>query len=171
MIVLCLVNTYDKLKKHEIHLRSIARAIPLCYAFDFHLALYDFNFWKNEREMVNEVVSYTTIGEPDYAYRMLDKNRIHLIDRFPAHFGELIATTPEPDRRKALSFEDMARIIRERSVTFLIGLGRRGLPKDLMERARYHFEATGRGVSLETCTAMGVIATTIHFARVMGWRR
>lgn len=171
MIVLCLVNTYDKLKLHEIHLRSIARAIPLCYAYDFHLALYDFPFWKDVRDVVKDVVEYTTIGHPSYAYNLLEKNRIHLIDKFPAHFGDLIATTPNPDSSKALSFEDMVRVISERSTTFLIGLGRKGLPKDLMEKAKYHFEATGRGVSLETCTALGVIATTIHFARVIGWKR
>jgi len=171
VIVFCLVNTYDRLKLHEIHLRSIARAIPLCYAFDFHLALYEFRFWKSAEDLVRDVVEYTTIGEPEYAYSMLERNRIHLIDSFPAHFGELIATTPEPDEKKSLSFEEMVRVIRERSTTFLIGLGRRGLPKDLMEKAKYHFEATGKGVSLETCTAMGVIATVIHFARVMRWKR
>ncbi len=171
MIVICLVNTYDKLKLHEIHLRSIARAIPLCYAFDFHLALYDFSFWSDEREMIEDVVNYTTIGEPRYAYEMLERNRIHVIDKFPAHFGDLVATTPNPDLKKSLKFDDLVRIIRERSLTFLIGLGRRGLGKDLIERSKYHFEVTGKGVSLETCTAMGVITTTIHFARVMGWRR
>jgi hypothetical protein len=62
MIVLCLVNTYDKLKKHEIHLRSIARAAPLCYAFGLHLALLDFPFWKSELEVAEEVANYTTIG-------------------------------------------------------------------------------------------------------------
>ncbi len=165
------MNTYDKLKLHEIHLRSIARAIPLCYAYNFHLALYDFPFWKDVRELIEDVVNYTTIGYPDYAYSLLEKNRIHLIDKFHAHFGDLIATTPNPDSKKALSFEEMVRVISKRSTTFLIGLGRKGLPKDLMEKARYHFEVTGRGVNLETCTAMGVIATTIHFARVIGWRK
>ncbi len=63
MMVACLVNTYDKLKLHEIHLRTIARAAPLCYAYDFHLALLDFNFWESREEMVEEVAGYTTIGE------------------------------------------------------------------------------------------------------------
>jgi len=170
MIVFCLVNTYDKLKLHEIHLRSIARAIPLCYAFDMHLALFDFPFWRDKREMIEAVVEYTTIGEPRYAFELLERGRIHIIDTIPAHFGEIIATTPNPEKDKALSFEDMARVISEKSVTFLIGLGRRGLPKDLLKRARYHFDVTGRGVSLETCTAMGVIATMIHFAKVMRWK-
>jgi len=107
MIVFCLVNTYDKLKLHEIHIRSIARAIPLCYAFKYHLALYDFRFWRNVRELVEDVIKYTTIGDPKYAQSLLERNMIHIIDSFPAHFGVLIATTSKPDERKVLSLEEV----------------------------------------------------------------
>jgi len=166
MIVFCLVNTYDKLKLHEIHLRSIARAVPLCYAYGMHLALMDFNFWKNEEEMVKQVVDYTTIGEHGkYALKLLEENKIHLIDSIPAHFGEVIATTSKPDEKKRITFNQMRELIKRKSATFLIGLGRRGLPKDIMKKAKYHFDATEKGISLETCTAMGVIATLIWMAK------
>ncbi len=166
MIVLCLVNTYDKLKLHEIHLRTIARAAPLCYAYDLHLALMDFNFWKNEEEMVKQVADYTTIGEHGrYAIELLKAGKIHLIDKIPAHFGEIIATTSKPDEKKRISFEEMRDLIRRKSATFLIGLGRRGLPKDVMKKAKYHYDVTEKGISLETCSAMGAIATAIWFAK------
>ncbi len=166
MIVLCLVNTYDKLKLHEIHLRTIARAAPLCYAYDLHLALMDFNFWKNEEEMVKHVADYTTIGEHGrYAIELLKAGKIHLIDKIPAHFGEIIATTSKPDEKKRISFEEMRDLIRRRSATFLMGLGRRGLPKDVMKKAKYHYDVTEKGISLETCSAMGAIATAIWFAK------
>ncbi len=166
MIVLCLVNTYDKLKLHEIHLRTIARAAPLCYAYDLHLALMDFNFWKNEEEMVKQVADYTTIGEHGrYAIELLKAGKIHLIDKIPAHFGEVIATTSKPDEKKRISFEEMRDLIRRKSATFLIGLGRRGLPKDVMKKAKYHYDVTEKGISLETCSAMGAIATAIWFAK------
>ncbi len=166
MIVLCLVNTYDKLKLHEIHLRTIARAAPLCYAYDFHLALMDFDFWEDEREMVEQVAEYTTIGEHGkYALELLKLGRIHLIDRIPAHFGETVATTSKPDEKKVLRFEEMKALVRAKSVTFLIGLGRRGLPKDVLKRAKYHFDVTEKGISLETCTAMGAIATAVWLAK------
>ncbi len=166
MIVLCLVNTYDKLKLHEIHLRTIARAAPLCYAYDLHLALMDFNFWKNEEEMVKQVADYTTIGEHGrYAIELLKAGKIHLIDKIPAHFGEVIATTSKPDEKKRISFEDLKDLIKRRSATFLMGLGRRGLPKDIMKKAKYHYDVTEKGISLETCSAMGAIATAIWFAK------
>ena len=166
MIVLCLVNTYDKLKLHEIHLRTIARAAPLCYAYDLHLALMDFSFWKNEEEMVKQVADYTTIGEHGrYAIELLKAGKIHLIDKIPAHFGEVIATTSKPDEKKRISFEDLKDLIKRRSATFLMGLGRRGLPKDIMKKAKYHYDVTEKGISLETCSAMGAIATAIWFAK------
>lgn len=166
MIVFCLVNTYDKLKLHEIHLRTIARAAPLCYAYDLHLALMDFIFWKDEEEMVKQVADYTTIGEHGrYAIELLKAGKIHIIDKIPAHFGEVIATTSKPDEKKRISFEEMRDLIKRRSVTFLIGLGRRGLPKDMMKKAKYHYDVTEKGISLETCSAMGAIATAIWMAK------
>ncbi len=166
MIVLCLVNTYDKLKLHEIHLRTIARAAPLCYAYDFHLALMDFGFWENEREMVKQVSEYTTIGEHGrYAIELLKAGKIHLIEAIPAHFGEVIATTSKPDEKKRIGFTEVGEIISRKSAVFLIGLGRRGLPKDMMKRAKYHYDVTEKGISLETCSAIGAIATAIWFAK------
>ncbi|MBE0524051.1 MAG: DUF531 family protein, partial [Methanosarcinales archaeon] len=44
-----------------------------------------------------------------------------------------------------------------RSYLLLLGLGHKGLPKDLFERARYHLDITGKSISLETCTAIGAI--------------
>jgi len=166
MIAFCLVNTYDRLKLHEIHLRSIARAAPLCYAYGMHLALLHFDFWKKEDEMVEAVREYTTIGEHGkYIIKLLEGGKVHLLDKIPAHFGEIIATTSKPDESKRITFSDLPNILSRSSATFLIGLGRRGLPKEIMKKAKYHFDATGRGISLETCTAMGVIATQIWVAR------
>ncbi len=108
MISICLVNTYDKLKKHEIHLRSIARAAPLCYAFNFHLALLDFPFWKREKEVAEEVADYTTIGDGGkYLLKLAEAGKLHLIEKIPAHFGELVATTSKPDPDKVINPETL----------------------------------------------------------------
>ncbi len=164
MFVLCLVNTYDKNKLHEIHLRSIARAAPLCYAFNFHLALLEFPFWKESKEVVSDVCDYTTIGEGGkYLIELEKKGRFHLLDKIPAHFGEIIATTSNPDPKKKIDLKDISSF---RSATFLMGLGRRGLPKDVMKKAKYHWDVTRMGVSLETCTAMGAIVSLAFICKV-----
>ena len=162
MICLCLVNTYDKLKLHEIHLRSIARAIPICFAFDFHLALLDFKFWKNERELVEQIVDYTTIGDHGkYAWKLLEKGRLHLLDKIPVQFGITIATTSKPESSKEINREELKSILKAESTTFLVGLGRKGLPKKLLKTAKYHFDVTAKNISLETCTAIGAIAAMV----------
>ncbi len=162
MKVLCLVNTYDKLKLHEIHLRSIARAAPLCYAFGLHLALLDFPFWKKKDDVVSQVVDYTTIGEGGKYLEILnDSGKFHLLEKIPAHFGEVVATTSRPNPEKKIGLKEVRTF---GSATFLMGLGRKGLPREIMKKAKYHWDVTGRGVSLETCTAMGVIVTMISGA-------
>lgn len=169
MITLCLVNTYDKLKKHEIHLRSIARAAPLCYAFNFHLGLLEFPFWRSEAEVAEEVAEYTTIGEGgEYLLKLLEMGRIHLLEKIPAHFGEVIATTSKPEPRKTLTPEQLSSL---KSATFLIGLGRRGLPKEMLNSAKYHLDVTRRGISLETCSAIGAIAMLLAVKVVGEWRK
>jgi len=62
MLTLGIVNTYDKIKIHEAHYRSIARAAPVAYAFGFNLALFDYPFKMNEEELVDFVIDKTTIG-------------------------------------------------------------------------------------------------------------
>ena len=52
-------------------------------------------------------------------------------------------------------------IIRGGSYLLLVGLGHKGLPKDLFERARYHLDITGQGVPLETCTAIGAVPAVL----------
>lgn len=167
MMVICLVNTYDKLKLHEIHLRTIARAAPLCHAYDFHLALYEFDFWKSHEELVEDVVDYTTIGEGGkYLRKLASAGKLHLIDSIPAHFGDVIATTSRAEKN-LLSIEEIRNL---RSACFLIGLGRKGLPKDLIKRARYALDVTFRNVSLETCSAIGAITALIWVVRYGGYQ-
>jgi len=46
---------------------------------------------------------------------------------------------------------------KKKSFLFLIGLGHKGLPQELFEVAQYHLDITGKGISLETCTAIGAV--------------
>ncbi len=167
MIVLCLVNTYDKLKLHEIHLRSIARAAAVCHAFDFHLALLDFPFWKRTSEIVEAVSNYTTIGDGRYIVELQKTNKIHLIEKIPAHFGVTVATTSKPDEKKKINPQELSNL---KTAIFLIGLGRKGLPADVLKSAKYHLDVTQRGVSLETCTAIGAIGMLIAVKVVGAWK-
>jgi len=114
--------------------------------------------------MVEAIREYTTIGKGGlFAETLMREGRIHLLEKIPAHFGSIIATTSKPEENKRLEVDELRKLLKNESLTFLIGLGRRGLPKEIIKKSKYHLDITWRGVSLETCSAMGVIASTLYW--------
>lgn len=151
--MLCLYNSYDKLNLHDIHIRSVARAAPVCYSLGFHLVLLDF-----PQPMYDTVVNNTTIGESGKFLEQL---------KALSHFSELkkklplatpVVTTSNPDVNKQVTCKQLVTLSAKENLAFIIGLGRRGIPTSLRRKVYYHWDVTGKGVSLETCTAIGYIA-------------
>jgi hypothetical protein len=173
MLTLGIVNTYDKIKVHEAHYRSIARAAPLAYAFDFNLALFDYPFNMSARELVSYVRGKTTIGESGrYLEELFKSGRFFVFDLpekgFQPQFGSVVVTTSRPSKNKQIHVHEIAEYIaRKKSFLFLLGLGHRGLPGELFEIAQYHLDITSKGISLETCTAIGAVPAVIS-GRVEG---
>ncbi len=168
MLTLALYNTYDTRKLHEAHLRAIARAGPIAYAFGFHLALVGFPLRGRPLDVAEEVSSHTTIGEGGtYLLELARRNRFHLLDfprkGFPPQFGTVVATTRKPSDEKEISPLELAeRALRGESFILLVGLGRHGLPGEIFKLARHHMDITGKRISLETCTAIGAIPARIR---------
>ncbi|NJD53160.1 MAG: DUF531 domain-containing protein [Candidatus Methanoperedens sp.] len=174
MLTLGIVNTYDKIKIHEAHYRSIARAAPVAYAFGFNLALFDFPFRMNSEELVNFVKDKTTIGgSGKYLAELFGNGRFFVFDLpekgFQPQFGSPVVTTSRPDKKKEIALPALVeQITRKKSFLFLIGLGHKGLPPGLFEMVQYHLDITSKGVSLETCTAIGAVPAIIsgHLAGI-----
>jgi hypothetical protein len=167
MLTLGIVNTYDKIKLHEAHYRSIARAAPIAYAFGFNLALFDYPFKMNAEELVDFVKDKTTIGESGkYLEELFRQGKFFVFDLpekgFQPQFGSVVVTTSRPAGEKQLQLPALAGLInKKKSFLFLIGLGHKGLPDKLFELAPYHLDITAKGVSLETCTAIGAVPAVI----------
>lgn len=167
MLTLGIVNTYDKIKIHEAHYRSIARAAPVAYAFGFNLALFDYPFKMSAEELVNFVKDKTTIGESGkYLEELFDSGRFFVFDLpekgFQPQFGPVVVTTSHPAKEKKIHVQELSELINKRkSFLFLIGLGHKGLPEELFDTAQYHLDITSKGVSLETCTAIGAVPAII----------
>jgi len=167
MLTLGIVNTYDKIKVHEAHYRSIARAAPIAYAFGLNLALFDYPFKMNAEELVEFVKDKTTIGgSGKYLLELFCSGRFHVFDLpekgFQPQLGSPVVTTSKPERKKEINIAALGEnIIKKKSFLFLIGLGHKGLPQELFEIAQYHLDITSKGVSLETCTAIGAVPALI----------
>ncbi len=167
MLTLGLVNTYDKIKLHEAHYRSIARAAPIAYAYDFNLALFDYPFMVEAEELVDFVKDKTTIGSSGkYLGELFKAGRFHVFDLpengFQPQFGAPVVTTSHPDPKKEIQLMALAELtLKKKSFLFLIGLGHRGLPQHLFEMVPYHLDITSKRISLETCTAIGAVPAAI----------
>ena len=156
---LALYNTYRG-KASDIHFRSISRAAALSYAFDLKLALIGFPF-SSEDECVERTISSTRIGDgSEYLKELHRSGRFSLHRDISELDGALVATTPNPSADKEMGLREL-----QEGMVFLMGLGHDGLPEKALKMAEYHLEFTGKRASLETCTAMGVLASMLYLRR------
>ncbi len=169
-VTIGLYNSYDPVRFYESHRRALARAGPLALAFDCNLATFGFPYDKElgtPAEVARWVATTTSIGESGaYLIELAGKGRFSCFDfpkkGFPPQLGELVVTTRRPCKDRAVSSADIRASVRSgRSVLLLFGLGPHGLPKEVFEAGRKHLDVTGRGLSLETCTAMGAVVGSL----------
>ncbi len=190
-LTLGLYNSYDPRRFHDIMRRNLARAAPLCVAFDCNLAVFGFPFdegrrresknpdapdLRTPRDVADFVLDSTSIGEDGtYLRDLADQSRFSIHDfpspGFPPQLGTPVLTTPHPDAKKNRSPRDVAeQLARGQSQMLVIGLGPRGLPDKLLKQGKDHLELTGKGVSLETATAMGALPAMVmaHLSHLHG---
>ncbi len=159
-----LYNTYKGASLQTPHIRAVARAAPLCHAFNLNLVLFSFPT-QNIEDIVEAAERETGIGEGGRYLRTLHSSgRVFLMGQPDHHIipgvGEIVATTSNPDEDKRVDLKSL--INKGGKICFLMGLGSEGLPKKLLDLTRRHLELTGRAIPLETCTAMGVLAAEIN---------
>lgn len=169
-VTIGLYNSYDPVRFHESHRRALARAGPLALAFDCNLATFGFPYDKElstPAEIARWVSTTTSIGESGgYLVELSLKGRFSSFDfprkGFPPQLGEVVVTTRKPAKGKLVSAADIRALVKSgRSVLLLFGLGPHGLPKELFEMSEKHLDVTGRGYSLETCTALGAVVGSV----------
>lgn len=166
-----LYNSYDRVKFHEAHRRALARAGPVALAFDANLATFGFPYEKDldtPLQIVEWVAGTTSIGESGkYLKELAAAGRFACFDfprkGFPPQLGDVVVTTNRPDAMKATTAQQLANLLRRGSSILLVfGLGPRGLDdREVYPLGRFHFDLTGRGLSLETATALGAAPALI----------
>ena len=165
-----LYNSYDRVRFSEAHRRALARAGPLALAFDCNLATFGFPFdsqLSTPAEICDWVASTTSIGEDGrYLVELSEKGRYSNFDYpkrgFPPQLGWPIITTRKPTVNMSVDANDLRRTLRSgKSLLLVFGLGPHGLPQEVFKMGRSHLDITGKGFSLETCTAMGVVVGSI----------
>lgn len=179
-LTLGLYNCYDPKQWHDIMRITLARVGPVAMAFDCAVATFGFPFdqarsrgardsqpLRSPGEVAAFVAESTSIGEGgDYFSELVAAGRFHVFPfpsaGFPSSLGRLVATTPSPSNAKAAPLEVARELAAGHPQLLLFGLGPRGLPADVLAGASHHLELTGRGISMETSTALGALPAMIH---------
>lgn len=161
---------------------TLARAGPVAAAFDCDLVTFGFPFEqarargakKTEQlasaaEVAEFVAEGTSIGEGGEHFVVLVRagrftmQPFPVSGIFPASVGRVVATTPAPDTEKATTAVEVARqLAAGGNELLLFGLGPRGLPKEVLSHAPVHLEITGKGIPMETATALGALPAMVH---------
>jgi hypothetical protein len=170
-MTLGLYNSYDPVKFHEAHRRALARAGPLCLAYDANLATFGFPYppeLQQPREIVRWVAGTTTIGEGGlYLTELADLGRFQVFEfprkGFPPQLGAVVVTTSSPEKAKTLTASKAAGMLSAgKSLLLVFGLGPHGLEETEVGRmAAYHLDVTAKGYALETATALGAVPAMI----------
>jgi hypothetical protein len=169
-VTIGLYNSYDPVKFHESHRRALARAGPLALAFDCNLATFGFPYDKEldtPAEIAQWISTTTSIGESGrYLIELAGKGRFSAFafpkKGFPPQLGEIIVTTRKPlSSKKVAPTEVRSLVASGQSVLLVFGLGPRGLPSEIFDMSAKHLDITGRGFSLETCTALGAVVALL----------
>src|SRR3989304_5510140 len=119
------------------------------------------------QELVKFVKDKTTIGgSGKYLEELFKAGRFFVFELpergFQPQFGAPVVTTSHPSKDKELRLPELVELIeKKKSFLFLIGLGHKGLPAELFDMAKHHLDITSKGVSLETCTAIGAVPAAI----------
>lgn len=172
-LTLGLYNSYDRTRFTEAHRRALARAGTVAAAFDCNLVAFGFPFDRLEvgeeidlgdaRAVARLVADSTTIGEGGrYFEDLAEAGRFHVDDippkGFPPQYGKPILATSRIGDGTAFTGGTLAeRLLHGESLLLIIGLGPHGFPKSLEKVVSERYELTGKGLSLETCTALSAI--------------
>ncbi len=168
-ITIGLYNTYDRQRFREAHRRALARTAPIALAFDFNLVTFGFPFPEDRRtpmEVAEFVANSTTIGEGGrYFIELAEKGRFLYFpypkSGFPPQFGTPVITTSKPFLEEISPSDIGERSSHGESFLIVFGLGPHGMSNKEKEMGRYHLDITGKGMSMETCTAIGAISGII----------
>lgn len=167
------------------HIRALARAAPLCIAYDLDLGLMGFPI-ESAESIVERTIRETNVGQGGALLgQLLAQGRLKLIGEKGEsglealrQLGIPVATTSHPANEKSVDLErwyrkkeisdrvsdgkTMAKENDKKHLCLIMGLGRQGLPTSMLKELPYHLELTGKKIPLETCTVMGLIAQRLH---------
>lgn len=170
-LTLGLYNSYHPTEFKDAMRRALARAAPICIAFDCNLATFGFPFTHANKRLTSPravaefVAESTSIGGGGAIRELAASNRMRHYDfpqgQFPPQLGTPILTSERADGETP---NGLAKRLESEDILVVFGLGPHGLPEPLFS-GHETLEITGKNVPLETATALAALPALIHAYR------
>lgn len=171
-LTLGLYNAYDATHFQDAMRRALARAAPVCLAFDCNLATFGMPFksesprLNNPRAVAQFIADSTSIGDGAAIKQLAAENRFRIYD-FPGEFyppqmGTVIVSSEHPQDSATVTPRELAARLATEDILVMIGLGPNGLPDKIVARSAECLELTGRNIGLETATAMAALPALVY---------
>ncbi|MGB1698103.1 MAG: DUF531 family protein [Thermoplasmatota archaeon] len=170
-LTLGLYNSYHPTEFQDAMRRAVARAAPVCIAFDCNLATFGFPFAHADKALTSPravaefIATSTSIGGGEAIKQLASERRFRTYDfpqgMFPPQLGTPILTSERADGETP---RGVAQRLHNEDILLVLGLGPHGLPQVLFEGAET-LEITGKNVALETATAMAALPALVHAYR------
>lgn len=163
VLTIGLYNTYNPDVFEDAMRRAIARAAPVCLAFDCNLATFGVPYMQanprltSPRAIAEFIGGSTSIGGGEAIKQLAAEGRFRNYDypqgMFPPQLGTAIVTSEHGQPHT----ESVSPDALPENALAIFGLGPHGLPDEILQAASHSLELTGRNIALETATAIAIL--------------
>jgi len=168
-LTIALFNQSKNKNIDEKNRRLIAKIVPLCKAYNFHLILVNYKIDLSPIDFTKSIAQSTSIGKNGKIFVELAKKGLLQIKNLPLpqNCGEQIICTSNPDEIKAKNKKDIVELADKEKICLIFGIDKisNQISKKIRNQAKYHFDISNKKIKFELDTEIGAVCNLIFKLR------
>ena len=168
-LTIVLFNQSKNKNIDEKNRRLIAKIVPLCKAYNFHLILINYKINLSPIDFAKSIAQSTSIGKNGKIFVELAEKGLLQIKNLPLpqNCGEKIICTSNPDEMKTKNKRDIMGLANKEKICLIFGINNvsNQISKQISNQAKYHFDISNKKIKLELDTEIGAVCNFIFKLR------
>ena len=168
-INLVLINPKRNAKISEENRRLIARVAPVCLAYNFHLLLVDFGIKETPLDFARGIAPSTSIGKGgENLIKLCEKGKVKISNlQLPQNIGLKIICTNRPENSSERVLDDIIKISREKTISFIFGTNKRTnkILKKIRDESYAQLDITKKRIELSLDSEIGAVCHSFFTSR------
>lgn len=150
----------------EKNRRLIAKIVPLCKAYNFHLILINYTIKTSPITFAEEMAKSTSIGESGEIFiELAKKGHVEITTTpLPPNCGKKIICTSKPNDVKLKTSHHVSKLAHKEKICLIFGTDNlsNNKIKQIRNEAKYHLDITKKRIPLELDTEIGAVCHQIR---------